>query len=251
MVYKGMNTKEILGKTRGEVLAMVDRYVKDSLGKLARGREPLSEANAVLHVWSNLLHALSRGRKDRPCSPEKVAAILIRSGIPREKVKPDSGNITIALPNATYRIYREQSGYPTGAVTLKYPSWVRVQHGFSEQELADILLAFDELIPEVEEHEQPLRDELARLEREEKAARMAEDIAVQALETLFAEKLAPLGIEHRLSMRPNGDITLILRQARKCTLTGPINEVKRVLEQASDPESLLTTVEAREFWMPC
>ena len=244
-----MNTKQILGKTRGQVLAMVDRFVKDSIDKLGNKREPTSESSAVLHVWSNLLHELSRNRKDRPCSPEKVAAILLRSGVSKEKVKPSSGNITIELPNGTYRIYREPSGYPTGAVTLKYPSWVRVHHGFSEQELADILLAFDELIPEIEEHGQPLRDEIARRERERKATRLAEDIAFHALESLFAEKLTPLGIDHRLSMKSNGEIILTLRQYREWSITAPINVIKEELEKAEDVESLLTPIESGFFWM--
>ena len=57
-----MNTKQILGKTRGQVLAMVDRFVKDSIDKLGNKREPTSESSAVLHVWSILLHELSRNR---------------------------------------------------------------------------------------------------------------------------------------------------------------------------------------------
>ena len=244
-----MNIKQILGKTRGQVLAMVDRYVKDSIAKLGNKHEPITESGAVLHAWSNLLHELSRNRKDIPCSPEKVAAILLRNGVSKEKVKATSANITIELPNGTYRIYREPSGYPTGAVTLKYPSWVRVHHGFSEQELADILLAFDELIPEIEEHGQPLRDEIAMRERERKATRLAEDIALRALESIFAEKLAPLGIDHRLSMSFNGEITLTLRQYREWSITAPINVIKEELEKTGDVESLLSPVESGYFWM--
>ena len=124
-----------------------------------------------------------------------------------------------------------------------------MHHGFSEQELADILLAFDELIPEIEEHGQPLRDEIARRERERKATRLAEDIALHALESFFAEKLAPLNIEHRLSMKDNGEVVLTLRQYREWSITAPINVVKQELEKAGDVESLLSPVESGYFWL--
>lgn len=239
-VNKSMkNIQAILGKTREQILSMVDDYVVESIVKLGEMREPTYGMGTVQYAWTTLLDALTKGRSDMPCSPEEVTAILIRGGLPREKVKATSGNITLTLPNGCYRIYRTPSGYPTGAFTLRFSEWMRVRHGLTAEELADFLMEFDKLIPEIEERERPLLDEYDRRIREIKAESMATDIARQSLEAIF-EKLDHLQLAHDILVHEDGTITVLLEQVLTGGVRAPLNELKELLSDEEKVRALLT-----------
>ena len=211
-VYTHMkHTNSILGLSGDEVLSMVDGYVGASIEKLGNMLEPTYRMGTVQYAWTTLLDSLTRGRADTPCRPEEVAAILIRGGLPRESVRATAGNITISLPNGCYRIYRDISRYPAGSFSLRYPEWLKVRRGLSARELADFLVAFDALIPEIAGREQPLRDEYERKKREIKAKTMAADIAKQSIEAIL-DNLAHMRLDHYVKVHDDGTVTVVVKQ---------------------------------------
>ena len=224
---------------------MVDGYVRESIEKLGRMLEPTYGMGTVHYAWTTLLDSLTRGRGDIPCRPEEVAAILIRGGLQRESVRATAGNITICLPNGCYRIYRDMSRYPAGSFSLRFPEWLKARRGLSARELADFLVAFDALIPEIAGREQPLRDEYERKKREIKAKAMAADITKQSIEALL-DNLAHMRLDHYVKVHDDGTVTVVLRQELMGEVRAPLNEVKELLSDEEKVRSLLVPVDIDE-----
>lgn len=224
----------ILGKTREEVLGLVDRLQKKSSEAVVDKSlyEPLAAS-----VWNELLNGFLKETPHNPYKAEEAVAALMRRGLSREKVSFSMGNITVNLQNGRYRIYREPSNYGSGAFTFHANAWLRPHKGLGPEDLAEFLLAFDELLPAMAEKERPILEAIEEIRRMNKADEMAKEIARQAFEKAFKDVLGPMKIQYTFAMNGDGTVSVKLRQRLSGKVSGPVNEIRDLL---SDPEKVKT-----------
>lgn len=225
--------KNILGKSREEILSMAAKFADKRLKTLNEKHAPSDPVAAS--VWNALLDNYTK--EPKPCIAEEAVAVLIRRGVKRENLKFSMGNITINLPNGSYRIYRGPSNYGQGAVTFCAGSWLRVHKGLDAEELAEFILAFDELLPALTEKERPVLEAIEEIRRRNKADEMAKAIARQAFEKAFKGVLGPMKIQYTFALNADGSVSVKLKQRLTAKVSGPVNEIRDML---SDPEKVKT-----------
>ena len=223
----------ILGKTREEILSMAAKFADKRMSALIENNAPSNPVAAS--VWNALLDSNAKENEQKPCIAEEAVAILIRKGVKRENLKFSMWNITIMLPNGRYRIYREPSSYGSGAFSFHSSTWQRVHKGLDAEELAEFILAFDELLPAMAEKERPVLEAIEEIRRRNRAEEMAKEIARQAFERAFKDVLDPMKIQYTFALNADGTVSVKLKQRLIGKVSGPVNEVRDIL---SDPEKV-------------
>ena len=230
--------KKILGKTREEILSLATKFADKSLSTLIEKQVPSDPVAAS--VWNSLLDNHTKESEPKPCIAEEAVAALIRKGIKRENLKFSMGNITINLPNGNYRIYRGPSNYGPGAFSFLAGSWLRVHKGLDAEELAEFILAFDELLPAFAEKERPILEAIDAIRRKNKADEMAKAIAQQAFEKAFKDVLGPMKIQYTFALNADGTVSVKMKQRLSGKVCGPVNEIRDMLSDPEKVKALLT-----------
>lgn len=230
-------TKTILGKTREEVLRIVDRLQRKSFEAVVDRNlyEPLAGS-----VWDELLNGYLKETPHSPCKAEEAVAALMRRGLPKEEVRFSMGNITVDLAHGRYRIYREPSNYGSGAFTFHADGWLRPHKGLGPEELAEFLLAFDGLLPAIAEKERPILEAIEEIRRRNKAEEMAREIARQAFEKAFKDVLGPMKVQYTFALNGDGTVSVKLKQRLTGKVSGPVNEIRDMLSDPEKVKALLT-----------
>ena len=223
----------ILGKTRKEILSLTAKFVEKRMSDLIDNQvQPIPVAASV---WNVLLDSHAKENEPKPCIAEEAVAILIRKGVKRENLKFSMWNITIKLPNGSYRSYREPSSYGSGAFSFQAGAWLRVHNGLDAEELAEFILAFDEMLPIISEKERPVLEAIEEIRLRKRAEEMAREIARQAFEKAFKDVLDPMKIQYTFTLNADGTVSVNLKQRLSGKVSGPVNEVRDIL---SDPEKV-------------
>lgn len=228
-------TRNILGKTREGVLSLAAKFADKRMSDLVDKQVPSDPVAAS--VWNALLDSHAKENELKPCIAEEAVAILIRKGVKRENLKFSMWNITIKLPNGSYRIYREPSSYGSGAFSFQAGAWLRVHNGLGAEELAEFILAFDEMLPIISEKERPVLEAIEEIRLRKRAEEMAREIARQAFEKAFNDVLVPMKIQYTFTLNADGTVSVNLKQRLSGKVSGPVNEVRDIL---SDPEKVKT-----------
>lgn len=228
-----IETENILGKTRVEILSLAEEFAGKRLNAVFEKQDSCGPVAAL--VWNSLLHGLAKEREPKACLAEEAVAALIRKGIKRDNLKFSMWNITINLANGCYRIYRGPSRYGSGAFSFHAGSWLHVHKGLDAEELAEFILAFDDLLPAIAEKERPVLEAIEKIQREKKAEEMAMLIASQAFEMAFKDVLDPLKIQYTFALNADGTVSVYLKQRLTGKISGPVNEIRDIL---SDPEKV-------------
>lgn len=223
----------ILGKTRKEILSLTAKLVEKRMSDLIDNHVQSNPVAAS--VWNALLDSHAKENEPKPCIAEEAVAILIRKGVKRENLKFSMWNITIKLPNGSYRIYREPSSYGSGAFSFQAGAWLRVHNGLDAEELAEFILAFDEMLPIISEKERPVLEAIEEIRLRKRAEEMAREIARQAFEKAFKDVLDPMKIQYTFTLNADGTVSVNLKQRLSGKVSGPVNEVRDIL---SDPEKV-------------
>lgn len=231
-------TKNILGKTREGVLSLAAKFADKRMSDLVDKQVPSDPVAAS--VWNTLLDSHAKENEPKPCIAEEAVAALIRKGIKRENLKFSMWNITINLPNGCYRIYRGPSSYGSGAFSFHAATWQRVHKGLDAEELAEFILAFDELLPAMAEKERPVLEAIEEIRRRNKADEMAKAIARQAFEKAFKDVLGPMKIQYTFALNADGTVSVKLKQRLTGKVSGPVNEIRDILSDPEKVKALLT-----------
>lgn len=228
----------ILGKTRKEILSLTAKFVEKRMSDLIDNQVQPNPVAAS--VWNTLLDSHAKENEPKPCIAEEAVAALIRKGIKRENLKFSMWNITINLPNGCYRIYRGPSSYGSGAFSFHAATWQRVHKGLDAEELAEFILAFDELLPAMAEKERPVLEAIEEIRRRNKADEVAKAIARQAFEKAFKDVLGPMKIQYTFALNADGTVSVKLKQRLTGKVSGPVNEIRDILSDPEKVKALLT-----------
>ena len=231
-------TRNILGKSREEILSMAAKFADKRLITLNEKHAPSNPVAAS--VWNTLLDSYAKENEPKPCIAEEAVAALIQKGIKRENLKFSMWNITINLPNGCYRIYRGPSSYGSGAFSFHAATWQRVHKGLDAEELAEFIMAFDELLPAMAEKERPILEAIEEIRRRNKADEMAKEIARQAFEKAFKDVLGPMKIQYTFALNADGTVSVKLKQRLTGKVSGPVNEIRDILSDPEKVKALLT-----------
>ena len=231
-------TRNILGKSREEILSMAAKFADKRMSDLVDKQVPSDPVAAS--VWNTLLDSYAKENEPKPCIAEEAVAALIRKGIKRENLKFSMWNITINLPNGCYRIYRGPSSYGSGAFSFHSSTWQRVHKGLDAEELAEFIMAFDELLPAMAEKERPVLEAIEEIRRRNRAEEMAKEIARQAFERAFKDVLDPMKIQYTFALNADGTVSVNLKQRLTGKVSGPVNEIRDILSDPEKVKALLT-----------
>ncbi len=241
-------TRNILGKTREGVLSLAAKFADKRMSALIENNAPSDSVAAS--VWNTLLDSHAKENEPKPCIAEEAVAALIRKGIKRENLKFSMWNITINLPNGCYRIYRGPSSYGSGAFSFHAATWQRVHNGLDAEELAEFILAFDELLPAMAEKERPVLEAIEEIRLRKRAEEMAREIARQAFEKAFKDVLGPLKIQYTFTLNADGTVSVNIKQRLSGKVSGPVNEVRDILSDPEKVKSLLTPDDGVDIRFP-
>ena len=110
-----------------------------------------------------------------------------------------------------------------------------MHNGLDAEELAEFILAFDEMLPIISEKERPVLEAIEEIRLRKRAEEMAREIARQAFEKAFKDVLGPMKIQYTFTLNADGTVSVNLKQRLSGKVSGPVNEVRDIL---SDPEKV-------------
>ena len=201
-------------------------------------------------MWSRILEmalreapASSGSGAIRP-NAERTAAALIRRGVPSSSVKATYQSVTVTLPCGKYRIYRETSGFGTGAFRILCPRDSGIlRPGVSSEALAELILAIEEAMPRVTEVTERMREGVRDAETRRMARLKAEQIEQTTVRRLLEETLVPMDIDCGFEVR-DGIVRLSLSRTLKGSVEIPIEQLGAFLSDSARVESTLTPEKA-------
>lgn len=193
-------------------------------------------------MWTATLPYLSHELAKQECSSEplveKTAAILLRSGIPQSAVKVNHQNITVALKNVKYRLYRENDIKSCSFRVIDPGPSMLVKARLSPGKLAELLLAVDTALPDIRQAMNELQAGMRERDLELKARLKAKEIERLTIQTLLDEVLDPMSIDGQFQV-VDGKVHLSLRKTLTADLLIPLERLREFL---SDPEGIESTL---------
>lgn len=201
-------------------------------------------------MWSRILEMAlhkapaSNGSGAIRPNAERTAVALIRRGVPSSAVKATYQSVTVTLPKGKYRLYRETSGFGTGAFRILCPGDSGIlRPGISSEALAELILALEEAMPHVAEVTERMREGVRDAETRRMARLKAEQIEQTTVRRLLEETLVPMDIDCGFEVR-DGVVRLSLSRTLKGSVEIPIEQLGAFLSDTARVESALTPEKA-------
>ena len=176
-----------------------------------------------------------RDSADEPLAAEKAVAALMRSGVPKEKVRFRKNSFRVTLPHGEYRIYKKGTGVYAGCG----PSDRRYLFNFGGEEFAKFLLRFDAAVPDMEARVPDILAVLRTRVMEEMKRRKAQEVRDTVVRTLVKSHLAPLGIAAEYTVGDSDTVSMNLTRVFKGHVDVPFAQLAEVL---TDTASILASL---------
>ena len=139
-----------------------------------------AEAEVINAVWMKALKACDGFNfRQSAINAEAAVSACIHAGLPKNQITYSNNVYQIHMPNLEYRVYREITGFTAMPVPATYAQFRNRQAiGFSKEEFAEFLFAFDSLGPDIrsaiDTMLRMLRDALLEKERAAKIKKILE-----------------------------------------------------------------------------
>lgn len=230
------NPKAVVDTVKAFVKWFLDTY---------EGMEGRRQGPDWAAMWGYVLSPVGKGAgypvgredwgEDAFPNPEETAALIMKSGIPRNAVKAERNHITISLGWAMIRIYRITSGYPAGSFRILRPGNSGIiRTGLSSRGLADLILAIDSATPDILKAMEVLDTGMKAADRILIARKKADEIERVTIQRLLDTVLPPLGITAEFEVR-DGIVSVCLRKTLGTKMTVPVGRLQEIL---SDPDRI-------------
>ena len=113
--------------------------------------------------------------------------------------------------------------------------------------IADLLFAFDAIIPKIDGETAPILEEVLEAQRRIEREKMAERVRMTAIKALVDKYLSPLGITYTANF--DGDrVSLQLELLRRGSITAPLDELPGILEDTAAVMEALKPVTERKIF---
>lgn len=231
-----------------EMMAGLTDYSIDSIRKTFRRNlkigdrlDPVTLDRTIDVLFSSVLKKLFfEPGKDGPFpKAEETALVLIRQGVPKENVTAGYNHVSIRLPNATYRIYRDTGGRPAGTLRVSRNGCHSiVRCGLESEDLAQFLMEIDPILPAIEERGLVLYQELEKEQLRAEAERKAKEIERISVESQLEAVLPAMDIacQYRIA---DGVVHLDLTRLFQAGLDIPVQDLPAFL---ADPAGILAAL---------
>jgi len=182
-----------------------------------------------------------RQGKELPASnPEVTMAELIRLGVPKENVCARCSNLTAKLPNASYRLYRKDFGYPHGSVQVTWKECgILVHPGLSPTDLARFIFLLDSHLPEIDKAAKTILGEMQDDVRVKQAEEKALEIARKTVGIQLSDALPGMGISGHYTVSSDGKVRLHISRSFHGEIELPIEDLADFLSDTARVESTL------------
>ena len=112
---------------------------------------------------------------------------------------------------------------------------------------ADLLFAFDAIIPKIDGETAPILEEVIEAQRRIEREKMAERVRITAIKALVDKYLSPLGITYTANF--DGDrVSLQLELLKRGTIEAALDELPGLLENTAVVMEALTPVRKRKLF---
>ena len=210
----------------------------------------LGQLNLVIRVqvWHELVECLkdSVGKKDGTVRAEEAMAEAMRRGLEKENIRFRKKGFIASLTNSQYKIRKREIGYAAGPKTVG--GYGAEDMGWcSPSMFADLLFAFDAIIPKIDSETAPILEEVLEAQRRIEREKMAERVRITAIKALVDKYLSPLGITYTANF--DGDrVSLQLELLRRGSITAPLDELPGILEDTAAVMEALKPVTERKIF---
>jgi len=197
----------------------------------------------VNKVWDTILAEIKGYDFSRPAvSGEMAMAEIMRRGVKKEDIRIRHNSFTFRLQNSEYRIYKEISGFTSGACRVG-GSGNSTMHaiGLSAESFADFIYFFDSIIPEIKAAVDELMKEFEAIIIAKKKERLAKDLVQTTIKSLEEQYLRPLGISVNAFVRDD-KVSLSLRQNRRASVETTLDKIPEILSDISRIQEILKPV---------
>ena len=203
--------------------------------------DPVTLDRTVELLFSSVLKKLffEPGKNGPFPKAEETALALIRLGVPKENVRAGYNHVTVSLPNATYRIYRETSGRHAGTLRVtRNDCQSLVRCGLESEDLARFLMDVDPLLPAIEERGRDLFRELEKEQLQAETEWKAQEIERISVEHQLGAVLPAMdiGCQYRIT---DGVVHLDLTRLFQAGLDIPVQDLPAFL---ADPAGILAAL---------
>ena len=238
------NIFEKYGLDAGRGEAIIDECVQSVVQNIQRGDK---KTDHIKLIWYRLLDAVKGRQREEEvkCSPEEVAVMLLRSGVPKENVTVTHNRLTIKLEHCTYRIYRGTSAFPSGMFRIiRIDGWPFTEDAvvnglLPTEELVDFLRTFDGLVPLMQEKGRAIKKALEEYAFEQKKKAIEADIIRCALaDAKEALEQQNISVDYRIN--DDGTISMDFEQYLSAHVTTSIGELRTIISDPEKVRSMLT-----------
>ena len=235
------------GKQKNDLGPLIDAAAEEVLGMDLFPHRGLLRVPEIVSVTPDLVRqklvdsvmALARdgfaerGSEDEPLAAEKAVAVLMRTGVQKEKVRFRRNSFRVTLAHGEYRIYKTGTGVYAGCG----PSDRRYFFNVGGETFAKFLLWFDAAVPDMEARVPEILAVLRTRVMEEMKRRKAQEVRDTVVRTLVERHLAPLGIIAKYTVRDGDTVSMDLTRVFKGHVDVPLQRLAEVL---ADTSSLLS-----------
>lgn len=210
----------------------------------------VGEFNLVIReqVWHEVTECLkdSTGKTDGTVRAEEAMAEAMRRGLNRENIRFRKKAFIAHLTNTQFMVRKKDKGFTAGPEAVG---------GYSPEEMgwcspsmfADLMFAFDSLVPRIDSEAVPILEEVLEAQRIIEREKMAEQVQMAAIKALVNKYLTPLGITCTTNV--NGDrVSLQLELLRRGSITAPLDELPGILEDTAVVMEALKPVTERKIF---
>lgn len=210
----------------------------------------LDQMNLVMRgqMWDELTRCLqsSCGEQEGSVKAEEAVAQAMRNGLVKDNIRFRKKAFIIQLKNTRLKVYKRESGFEAGPEMLG--GYGAVKLGWcSPSMFADLMFAYDTLIPQIDSETAPLLEEILEEKRRCEQEKMAERVQMTAVNALIDKYLSPLGIMCTPTI--NGDkVSLKLEVTRRGNIEASIDELPGLLENTAAIMDALKPVTEKKFY---
>lgn len=210
----------------------------------------VGEFNLVIReqVWHEVTECLkgSTGKTDGTVRAEEAMAEAMRRGLNRENIRFRKKAFIAHLTNTQFVVRKKDKGFTAGPEAVG---------GYSPEEMgwcstsmfADLMFAFDSLIPRIDSEAAPILEEVLEAQRIIEREKMAERVQMTAVKALIDKYLSPLGITCTTTVK--GDrVSLQLELLKRGSIEAPVDELPGILEDTAAVMDALTPVTGRKVF---
>ena len=210
----------------------------------------VGEFNLVIReqVWHEMAECLkgSYGKTDGTVKAEDAMAEAMRKGLDRENIRFRKKAFIAHLTNTQFMVRKKDNCFTAGPEAVG---------GYGSEEMgwcspsmfADLMFAFDSLIPRLDSEAAPILEEVLEAQRIIEREKMAERVQMTAIKALVDKYLSPLGITCSTTIK--GDLVSIqLELLKRGSIEAPVDELPGILEDTSAVMDALTPVTGKKVF---